>query len=141
MDIKVKKLLEDAKLPTRSYGKSLGYDLYHENSGTCIDPGGRVILRTGIAIRSPGDYGGFLKDRSGLAAMHGLHILGGVIDPDYRGEIKVIMLNTGDAPYYVAPGEKIAQFVPVIMPVWGIREVDELDETERGEKGLGSSGR
>jgi dUTP pyrophosphatase len=139
MDIEVKRMSPGAKLPTRSYDKSLAYDLYHENLSCVIEPGSRVLLRTGIAIKIPGDYGGILKDRSGMALEHGLHVMAGVIDADYRGEIKVLMLNTSQFSVRIKPLQKLAQMICVITPPWGVVEVDELDVTERNDKGFGSS--
>lgn len=89
----------------------------------------------------PLGYGGFIWDRSGLAVREGLTVLGGVIDSNYRGEIGVVLLNTGEQDYYVQPGDRIAQiaFFPVWTPVFD--EVDELDDTERGEGAWGSTGK
>ena len=139
MDIEVRKETPGAKLPTRSYGRSLAYDLYHENLSYVIEPGSRALLRTGIAIKIPGDYGGILKDRSGMALNHGLHVMAGVIDADYRGEIKVLMLNTGKFAVRIKPLQKLVQMICIITPPWGVVEVDELDVTERDDKGFGSS--
>jgi dUTP pyrophosphatase len=98
---------------------------------------------TGLAVAVPDGHAGFVQPRSGLAAKHGITIVNapGLVDSGYRGEVTVVLLNTGDQPFEVEPGMRIAQFV--VLPVASVEpvEVAELPETERGERGYGSSGR
>lgn len=144
MELKIKKLRENAKIPFRATEGSAGMDLY-----ACIDEpitleaGEKAVIPTGIAIALPSsELGAFIFARSGLAIKHGIGLLNsvGVIDSDYRGEICVGLINQLKEPYTVQPDERIAQMV--IMPVSLIQpvEVDELDETERGTGGFGSTG-
>ena len=109
-----------------------------------LKAGARQVLPTGVAIALPcADYVALICARSGLAAKHGITMANGVgvIDSDYRGEIGVGLVNLGDAPYTVQPGDRIAQLmvVPVVQPA--VTVVDDLDETERGAGGFGSTGR
>lgn len=144
MELKIKKLCEKAVVPKRATEGSAGVDLY-----ACIDEpvtlngGGVALIPTGIAISLPSnEYGAFVFARSGLAVKHGIGLLNsvGVIDSDYRGEIKVGVINQFDTPYTIEPGERIAQLV--VMPVCPLPtvEVDTLDSTARGEGGFGSTG-
>ena len=145
MELKIKKLRENAKIPLRATPGSAGMDLY-----ACIDEpitlagGEKAVIPTGIAIALPSaELGTFIFARSGLAIKHGIGLLNsvGVIDSDYRGEICVGLINQLKEPYTINPDERIAQMV--IMPVSLIPpvEVSELDETERGEGGFGSTGK
>ncbi|MGN0487901.1 MAG: dUTP diphosphatase [Ruminococcus sp.] len=145
MEIKIKKLKENAKLPTRATEGSAGMDLYAciEESLT-IKPKELKIIPTGIAIALP-DKGvaAFLYARSGLGVKHGICLSNGVgvIDSDYRGEICVGLCNVSDKSYTIKPFERVAQMViaPVIIPE--LTEVDSLDSTYRGEGGFGSTGK
>lgn len=143
MFIEVKKLNDKAKLPCRATADSAGADLC-----ACIDddialmPGERRLIPTGIAIAVPTGFGGFVFPRSGLSSKFGVSLANcvGVIDSDYRGEVKVPVINHSSEPYTIKAGERIAQLV--IMPVdlceYGFS--DDLDKTERGEGGFGSTG-
>lgn len=144
-ELKIKKLRENAKIPFRATEGSAGMDLY-----ACIDEpitlkgGEKAVIPTGIAIALPSaELGAFIFARSGLAIKHGIGLLNsvGVIDSDYRGEICVGVINQLQEPYTINPDERIAQMV--IMPVSLIPavEVEELDETERGAGGFGSTGK
>ncbi|MBQ6543051.1 MAG: dUTP diphosphatase [Clostridia bacterium] len=143
--LKIKKLRENAKIPVRATPGSAGMDLC-----ACIDSpltlggGEKALIPTGIAIALPSpELGAFVFARSGLAIKHGIGLLNGVgvIDSDYRGEICVGVINQLSEPYTIEPGERIAQLV--IMPVSLIPPVEavELDETERGAGGFGSTGK
>jgi dUTP pyrophosphatase len=145
MELKIKKLRENAQIPFRATAGSAGMDLY-----ACIDEpvtlalGEKAVIPTGIAIALPSpELGAFIFARSGLAIKHGIGLLNsvGVIDSDYRGEVCVGVINQLSEPYTINPGERIAQLV--ILPVSLIEpvEVDELDETERGAGGFGSTGK
>ena len=108
-----------------------------------LQPGQRAMVPTGIAIAIPQGYAGFVQPRSGLAAKQGITIVNtpGLIDSGYRGEVKVILLNTDSAnAVQLARGERIAQLVIQAVPIVTLEEVDELGSTERGAGGFGSSG-
>lgn len=143
-ELKVKKVRDNAKLPTRATEGSAGYDLY-----ACIDKplflkGGDIaVIPTGIAIGlDDPHYAAFIYARSGLAIKHGIGLLNsvGVIDSDYRGEICVGVINQISEAYEIQPFERIAQMViePVALPE--LTEVSDLDETVRGAGGFGSTG-
>jgi dUTP pyrophosphatase len=142
IELAVARLRADAVLPTQAYDGDAGLDLAACERAE-IAPGERAIVGTGLAVAIPDGHAGLVLPRSGLAARHGLTIVNapGLIDAGYRGEVKVILLNT-DArePFTVEPGMRIAQLVVVDVPVVSLVEADELGETERGAGGMGSSG-
>lgn len=156
MQLQVKKIHPNAIVPTKIKG-NLAFDLHvvrddhffeHNYPGQPNDfrynitsDTSRRIFHTGLTMAIPEGYGCVIKDRSGLAAKHGLHVLAGVIDSSYRGEWMVCLLNTGRTYYQITEGDRIAQ--AIIIPEYELEflEVDELSETWRGEKGFGSSGR
>lgn len=145
MTLNFKKLRDNAKIPTRSTSGSAGMDMYAcITENITIAPGELKIIPTGIAVALPSpDYAVFLYARSGLGVKHGI-CLGngvGVIDSDYRGEICAGLCNVSDKPYTIQPQERICQMVvaPVVMAQ--LNEVENLDETDRGEGGFGSTGR
>ena len=142
---KIKKLRDNAKIPFRATAGSAGMDLY-----ACIEepvtlaPRRPVLIPTGIAIALPtNEFAAFVYARSGLASKHGISLANGVgvVDSDYRGEIKVALINLTDEEYTVNPRDRIAQLV--IAPVCSVRVhlEDELPQSERGEGGFGSTGR
>ena len=145
MKIKITKLRESAKLPTRGSEKAAGYDLYAclECDSIEIAPHTTAKIGTGLAVAVPDGYFGAVFARSGLAAKQGLRPANcvGVCDSDYRGEYIVALHNDGDTVQTVANGDRIAQLV--IMPFLAaeFQEVDCLDETERGAGGFGSTGK
>ena len=139
MTLKIKKLSPDATLPSYANKDDAGMDLY-SNESVLISPHERKNISTGIAMIIPSGYAGLIWDKSGIAAKHGLKTLGGVIDAGYRGEIKIVVHNLSSVPYRVEKGTKIAQMLIQHIEQKDIMEVEELDETERGEKGFGSSG-
>ena len=141
INLAVRRLREDAVLPQQAYEGDAGLDL-----AACerveLGPGERAVVATGIAVEIPEGYAGFVQPRSGLAARHGITIVNspGLVDSGYRGEIRVVLLNTdARASFTVEPGARIAQLV--IAPVASLRlvEVDELAASERGARGFGSS--
>jgi len=141
MNIKVKRLDADLPLPGYAHPGDAGLDLY---SSECviIHPGERKLIPTGIAMAIPAGYAGFVQPRSGLALKKGLGIVNapGLIDSHYRGEIKIIAINMDSAnPIEVTKGDKIAQLVIQKVTFAELIDVDELDDTERGDKGFGSS--
>lgn len=130
--------------PEPATAGSAGVDLSAAVSGdVVIGPGERVLVPTGFAIELPEGYEAQVRPRSGLALRHGITLPNapGTIDADYRGEIKVILMNLGEAAFTVERGERIAQLVvaPVSRVVWA--EVSELGETQRGDGGFGHTGR
>jgi dUTP pyrophosphatase len=142
LPVPIRRLRADAQLPAQAYEADAGLDL-----AACdrveIAPGARAVVGTGLAVAIPAGYAGLVVPRSGLAARHGLGKVNapGLIDPGYRGEVKVILLNTDRAePFVVEPGMRIAQLVIVELPSVELVEVDELPPSERGDGGLGSSG-
>lgn len=105
-----------------------------------IPPGRRFAFDTGIGIELPAGYGALVQPRSGLGLHHGVVALTGVIDRDYRGTIRVVLVNLGLDAYTVRPGDRIAQLVVLACPQVAVRVVDELSETDRGRSGFGSTG-
>ena len=141
MDLPIRKLRDDAVVPVRAYDGDAGLDLSSCEHVT-LGPGERATVGTGLAVAIPDGYAGFVQPRSGLAARHGITIVNapGLVDSGYRGELRVVLLNTDAAePFVVEPGMRIAQLV--VMPVTSADpvEVEELPESERGVRGFGSS--
>lgn len=138
--IEVKRIGEHAlPLPSHASYGAAGADLM-ASVPERIMPGQLAVIPTGFAWAIPDGYVGMIRPRSGLAAKHGIDVLAGVVDSDYRGEVKVVLINHGDRPVVFHKGDRIAQMViqPVIMSE--IEEVSELDDTERGAGGFGSTG-
>lgn len=140
MQLKVKLLNENATLPTRAHTTDLGYDLYASEQ-ISVHPEEWKLVPTGVALGFPEGWGGFIKDRSSVASKSAIHTHAGVIDQAYTGEVKVLLYNAGKSIYTVYRGDKVAQLVPQQVVSWNIVQVNELEETERGSKGFGSSGR
>ena len=137
------RLHENAVVPERAYTGDAGLDLV-ACEGAKIGPGERAVVGTGLAVAIPEGHAGFVQPRSGLAADHGVTVLNtpGLIDSGYRGEVRVILLNTDTAtPFVVEPGMRIAQLVVLAFAPVETAEVDELPGTERGVRGFGSSSR
>ena len=107
-----------------------------------LEPGARVLVPTGFRVAIPAGYEGQVRPRSGLALKHGITLPNspGTIDADYRGELKVIVMNAGDVPFVIERGDRVAQLVIAPVPPVEMVEVDALDETERGEGGFGHTG-
>jgi len=140
--VPVRRLRADAVLPRQAYEADAGLDLAAAER-VVIPPGERAVVGTGLAVAIPSGHAGLVVPRSGLAARHGLGKVNapGLIDAGYRGEVKVILLNTDRGePFVVEPGMRIAQLVIVEVPSVELVEVDELPPSERGDGGLGSSG-
>jgi len=133
---------EDLPLPAYESGGAAGMDL-RAAADLTIEPQGRGLVPTGLAISLPQGFEGQIRPRSGLAVKHGVTVLNapGTVDCDYRGEIKVALINHGEHPFVITRGDRIAQLVvaPVTQIAW--REVTLLDATTRGESGFGSSGK
>ena len=141
MKLPVKKVRDGAVVPARAYAGDAGMDL-----AACerveLAPGARALVPTGLAVAIPEGYAGYVQPRSGLAAKHGISIVNtpGLVDSGYRGELKVILLNTDAAhSFVVEPGMRIAQLVVLEIPSVDPVEVDELPASERGVRGFGSS--
>ena len=141
IELPIRRLRADAVVPKRAYAGDAGLDL-----ASCerveLGPGERATVGTGLAIAIPDGYAGFVQPRSGLAARHGLTIVNtpGLVDSGYRGELRVVLLNTdASEPFVVEPGMRIAQLVVLQVPGIDPVEVDELPESERGVRGFGSS--
>lgn len=149
MKLKVKILDSDAKLPTYGSDYAAGLDLYACNNYT-IKPNSRECVSTGIALEwvknneldeNPEDFYLRIAPRSGLSFKNGIDVMAGVIDYDYRGEIKVILLNTSDSEFKICKGDKIAQAILTrIIRFTEITECENLENTTRGEGGFGSTG-
>jgi dUTP pyrophosphatase len=141
IELPVRRLRDDATLPTQAYAGDAGLDLAacgrHE-----VGPGERAVIPTGLAVEVPEGYGGFVLPRSGLAARNGITLLNapGLIDSGYRGEVQVVFHNTDpDETFVVEPGTRIAQLVLLPVPDVALVEQAELAQSERGERGFGSS--
>lgn len=141
LKIKVKKLRDTAILPKKAYEHDAGFDL-HAAETVLIKPGERKLVKTGIALEMPHNWHAEIRPRSGLAAKHGITIINtpATIDSGYRGEIIVCLINHGDNEFLINTGERIAQILFSKVDPVVFEEVDELSESERGEKGFGSSG-
>jgi dUTP pyrophosphatase len=143
--LKVKRLVEDAILPVKAHKQDAGYDIFAIQD-YIIPANSRVTIQTGIAIEIPNlgkqnqDIYVRIAPRSGLAVKNGLHVLAGVIDRGYIGEIMVPLLNTSNEDYEVKKGDKIAQMIPTYIYSGDIYEVSELRNTERNSNGIGSTG-
>jgi len=141
IELAIRRLRDDAVLPERAYSGDAGLDL-----AACerveLAPGERATVPTGLAVAIPEGFAGFVQPRSGLAARHGLTVVNspGLVDSGYRGELRVVLLNTdAHEAFVVEPGMRIAQLVVLPVPELELVEVEELPESERGVRGFGSS--
>jgi dUTP pyrophosphatase len=141
IELPVRRLRAEAQLPERAYTGDAGIDL-----SACerieLGPGERAVVPTGLAVAIPEGFAGFVQPRSGLAARHGIGVVNspGLIDSGYRGELRVVLLNTdAHESFVVEPGMRIAQLVVLPVPEVELVEVDELPGSERGVRGFGSS--
>jgi dUTP pyrophosphatase len=138
MELRVKRINNQARLPLYQHKGDAGLDLF-----SCIDlilaPGEVKPISTGIKVAIPEGYVGLVWDKSGIS-LKGVHRLAGVIDAGYRGEIQVVMANLGREPFVISAGMKIAQLLVQPVETVAVTEVEELDDTSRGEKGFGSTG-
>ncbi|MDP9306690.1 MAG: dUTP diphosphatase [Actinomycetota bacterium] len=141
IELPIQRLREDAVVPARAYAGDAGLDLAACERAE-LGPGERLVVGTGLAVAIPDGYAGFVQPRSGLAARHGISVVNapGLIDSGYRGEVRVVLLNTDRSePFVIEPGMRIAQLVVLPVPALELVEVDELPESERGIRGFGSS--
>jgi dUTP pyrophosphatase len=139
--LEIQRLRPEAVIPERAYSGDAGFDL-----ASCerveLAPGERATVGTGLAVAIPEGYAGFVQPRSGLAMRHGIALVNspGLIDSGYRGELRVVLLNTDrESTFTIEPGMRIAQLVVMRLPEIEPVEVDELPESERGVRGFGSS--
>lgn len=143
IDVKIKKLSDLAKTPTYGSDFSAGADLYSADAQVTVAPFSTALIKTGLSIEIPDGYVGLIYARSGLATKKDLAPANkvGVIDSDYRGEVLVALHNHGKEPKTVLPGDRIAQIVFTPYYKATFIESDDLNKTERGENGFGSTGK
>lgn len=140
--VSIKILSRDVQIPHMAYNGDAGVDL-RSVERIVLEPQERAMVATGLAIALPEGYAGFVLPRSGLAAKHGISIVNapGLIDSNYRGELKVILLNTDpDKSFTIEIGDRIAQLIVMPVPTINFEQIEELTESQRGESGFGSSG-
>ena len=143
IELQIQRLRPEASLPGRAYAGDAGLDLAAVE-GVVLRPGERAVVPTGIAVAIPEGFAGFVQARSGLAMRHGIAVVNspGLVDSGYRGELRVILLNTDrDETFVVEAGDRIAQLVVLPVPELDLVEVEELPESERSVRGFGSSHR
>lgn len=140
MRLKVKRLHKDAVLPTHAKKNDAAIDL-SSCEELVLKAGEKNLVRTGISVAIPEGHAGFVWDRSGLAANNSIHSMAGVVDSGYRGEIKVVLINLGKEDFRIEKGMRIAQMAIQQVSSVDIEEVKDLDATERGSGGFGSTGR
>lgn len=140
MELNIKKLHHDAKMPTYAHEGDAGFDLYALKTHTIV-PGSRVSVGVGLAMEIPNGYVGLIWDKSGLSLNHGLKTIGGVIDAGFRGEVAVSIMNLSTDDYIIEAGHKVAQMLIQKVERAEIKEVAELSNTTRGANGYGSTGK
>ena len=143
MTLRFQRLTPDASAPTRAHEGDAGLDLYSAERAV-LGPGERAAVGTGVAVAIPEGHAGLVLPRSGLALEHGLTLVNapGLIDSGYRGELRVLLLNTDrEHVFYVEPGDRIAQLVIARVEAPELEELGELEESARGSGGFGSTGR
>lgn len=138
-ELQVKKISENAEIPEYSLPSDVGVDLVCTEN-VSIKPSEQKAVSTGLLVKIPQGHVGLIRDRAGLVSKMKIYTAAGTIDPDYRGELTVILVNLGDVEVEIEEGMKIAQLL--ILPVAHVKvtEVESLDETPRGNKGFGSTG-
>ena len=138
--IQVKLLSEKAIMPTKAHVNDAGWDLYSSVGGEIL-PGQRKLIPTAVSMAIPEGFYGRIADRSGNAYNSGVHVLAGVIDSSYVGELKVLLVNLSDKTFEFKQGDRVAQLVITAICTMALISVTNLDETSRGAYGFGSSGR
>jgi len=138
LQLKIKKLAEGLELPAYAHADDAAFDLRASEDAE-IPAGEKKLVGTGLAMAIPKGHAGLIWDRSGLAAKHSMHVLAGVVDSGYRGEVKVVLFNLGKESFFVEKGMRIAQMLIQAISCPEIVE-GELDSTERAEGGFGSTG-
>lgn len=141
MELRIKRMHEDAKMPLQARAGDAGMDLF-SSEDTIIPARKWALVKTGIQLELPAGTEGQVRPRSGLALKHGITVLNspGTIDEGYRGEVGVVLMNHSDVDFVVEKHMRIAQLVVQLVPTVNVVEVSALSETERGEQGFGSSG-
>lgn len=142
--MKVKLLRSTSKAPAKAHQFDAGFDLFADiESPIHFEFGQRILVPTGCALAIPEGYYGRIADRSSMSWKHGIHVLGGVIDSQFRGEVKVVLSNLdhGSEGYTINPGDKIAQLIITKLGVMDMEICDDLDNTIRGSGGFGSTGK
>ncbi len=142
MNLRIARLDERARLPTRAHDGDAGLDLYALDDAV-LGPGERASVPTGIAVEIAPGHAGLVVPRSGLAVRHGISVVNapGLVDAGYRGEVRVLLLNTDrEQPFQITAGDRVAQLVLVRVELPELVEVDSLSDSERGSGGFGSSG-
>jgi dUTP pyrophosphatase len=139
MELKVKKIQRDAKIPRYGHKGDAGLDLF-SSVDVILEKGKLQAIPTGVKVAIPDGYAGLIWDKSGTS-LKGVHRLAGVIDSGYRGEVKVVMINLGDRPFVIDRGMKIAQMLVQPIATVHVVEAEDLDDTSRGEGGFGSTGK
>ncbi len=139
MELLIKKLHPDAKIPVRSHHDDAGLDLCALETFT-LKPGERIAAATGIALVIPSGYVGLIWDKSSVPFNYGVKSMGGVIDAQYRGEVKALLINLGEESVTFTAGQKLAQLIIQKIELPTIQEVTELPDSVRGEGGFGSAG-
>jgi dUTP diphosphatase len=140
-ELLIRRLHPDAQMPAGAYEGDAGLDLASVEEAV-LAPGERRTVATGLAVAIPDGHAGFVQPRSGLASRHGITVVNapGLIDAGYRGELKVVLLNTDpDEPFHIRAGDRIAQLVVLALPRITVTEADDLPPSERAERGFGSS--
>lgn len=140
MELPFQRLTTTARLPVRATEGSAGLDLCADTDVVPMEPYSRVLIPTGLAVQIPRGFCGRIAPRSGLALKYGIHVLAGVIDSDYRGEIHVLLVNVGEDTFYVHGGDRIAQLLLLPCPDFHPVDVTNLSATKRGSAGFGSTG-
>ena len=143
IELQVRRLRPEASLPGRAYAGDAGLDLA-SCERVVLAPGERAVVPTGLAVAIPEGFAGFVQARSGIAARHGIAVVNspGLVDSGYRGELRVVLLNTDRSETFVVEiGDRIAQLVVLPVPELELVEVDELPDSERSVRGFGSSQR
>lgn len=135
MQLGVKKLFPDAILPTRGSDGAVGYDLYSDED-CVVEPNDRTLVSTGISIVLPEGVYGRVAPRSGLSVKYGIQVGAGVIDPDYTGEVKVILFNHGTSDFMIQKGDRIAQLILERCETPPVVEIDTIEATKRGSTGV-----
>ena len=138
--LNIKKLNENAIVPTKANRSDAGYDLY-ALEGTTIDKHSHKLIKTGISMQIPEGYVGLIWPRSGMAYKHGIDVFAGVIDSSYRGDVGVILYNSQYSNYNIEKGDRIAQIIFQKIEDFDLHVVENLDDTSRGAGGFGSSGK
>ncbi len=140
LEVKIKKITGEARLPSYAHPGDVGLDLYSQEEYE-LKPGERRIFYLGFALEFPHGYAAIVKDKSSLPKNAGIHTMGGVYDAGYRGEYNVQLINLGEVPYRIGRGDKIAQLVIFPVAICTLKEASELSETSRGAGQFGSTGK